>query len=68
MPFQKESVPTAPGIRSEPSKRKTVFSSCRISTLCFRMSLDASEASRPVLALMTPPSSTRLFAQVSLER
>jgi hypothetical protein len=32
MPFHSEPAPTAPGMRSEPSKRSTAFSSWRIST------------------------------------
>ena len=40
MPFQKESAPTAPGIRSDPSKRNVV-SPCRISMLCFSRGLEA---------------------------
>jgi hypothetical protein len=32
MAFQSEPAPTAPGMRSEPSKRNTAFGSCRIST------------------------------------
>ncbi len=68
IPFQKESVPTAPGMRSEPSNRNVASGSCRISMLCYRMSLDAFAGSSPLFALMTPPRLTRLFAQVSLER
>ena len=34
----------------------------------FRMLLDAFAGSRPLLALMTPPSDTRLLAQSALER
>ena len=68
MPFQKESAPTAPGIRSDPSNRNVVSGFCRISIDCTSSSLDATSGSSPLFALMTPPRLTRLFAQRSLER
>ena len=68
MPCQKEAAPTAPGMRSEPSKRNSVSSLCRISIDCSSSGLEATLGSRPLLALMTPPRLTRLFAHRSLER
>ena len=68
MPFQKESAPTAPGIRSDPSNRNVVSGFWRISIDCTSSSLDATSGSSPLFALMTPPRLTRLFAQRSLER
>src|SRR5688572_27856038 len=63
IPVQNVPAPTAPGIRSEASKRKVVFGSCRVSRACDRMALDAFAGSRPLFALITPPRLTRLLAQ-----
>src|SRR5690606_30591316 len=68
MPFQNESAPTAPGMRSEPSKRNVVSGSCRISIDWVSSSLEATFGWRPLFAEMTPPRLTRLFAHVSLDR
>src|SRR4051812_26327285 len=68
MPVQKEPEPTTPGIRSDASKRKVVFGSCRTLMASCRIGLDALAGSSPVLALMTPPSFTRLFAHSGLDR
>ena len=74
--FQKEPAPTAPGIRSEPSKRNTASGSCRISTDSLSIGLARLATSRPVvgadpaavrrgLGLLVGP---RVGGQVGLER
>src|SRR5690606_10161719 len=68
MPLKNASLPTAPGIRSDASNRNVVFGSCSNSMAWVRMPLEAFSGSRPLLALMTPPSETRLLAQSALER
>ena len=72
--FQKASEPTAAGIMSEPSKRKTVFGSCRIDADSLSIGLARFAASRPLLALIQPPPVTSelilalLLAHVSVDR
>src|ERR1700712_1986026 len=63
MPFQNEFDPTAAGIRSDASNRNVVFGSCKILMLSTASGDLALFGSRPLLALMTPPIETRLFAQ-----
>ena len=74
--FQNEPAPTAPGIRSEPSKRNTASGSCRISADSLSIGLTRLARSRPLLALTQPPVRSRLGllvgpdvrGQVGLER
>lgn len=71
MPDQNESVPTADGIRSDPSKRATVASSARISPDSLSKSLARLSRSRPLFALTQPPAgvATALaLAQSELDR
>ena len=55
-------------MRSDPSKRNVVFGSWRVLIADWRIGLDALAGSRPLLALITPPSLTRLFAHSGLDR
>ena len=69
--FQKASEPTAAGIWSEPSKRKTAFGSRRMLTDSLSIGLLSRFASSPLLALIQPPFGVALalsLAQVSDER
>ena len=69
--FQKEPEPTAPGIRSEPSKRKTAFGSCRICADSLSIGLTRLVTSSPLLALTQPPPGVALafaLAQTSVDR
>jgi hypothetical protein len=67
MPAQNDADPTAPGMRSEPSKRNVVFSSCRMAYASRSRSLERFSGSTPLLALMTPPSETRLLAHSGVD-
>lgn len=58
--FQKEPAPTALGIWSEPSKRKTASGSWNVSADRMSIGLLRLEMSRPVLAVTQPPSGVAL--------
>ena len=53
--FQKEPAPTALGIWSEPSKRKTASGSWKVSADSWSIGLVRLAMSSPVLALTQPP-------------
>src|SRR3954453_4245399 len=69
--FQNAFEPTAAGIWSEPSKRKTAFGSWRMSYESWSIGLTRFSRLSPLLALTQPPPGVALafsFAQVSDER
>src|SRR4051794_21542900 len=69
--FQNELDPTAAGIWSEPSNRKTALGSCRTVADSWSIGLVSFLMSMPLLALIQPPLGVALtfsFAQVAEDR
>ena len=69
--FQKEPAPTAPGIWSDPSNRKTASGSWKVAAESWSIGLARLPASSPLFALTQPPAGVALavsLAQVSDER